>query len=800
MANNISPTNHHGFRLMIFALFAVLISSLFLSSFVSASYITDTFNVDPQVSSTATTFAPSFLAQGAGTCFSQSQYKGSATGTGFSTANEFYSPNVTVFAVGSTLAGQNTYSCKLYADFNDTMNTATGTNGSLETGGRSTFTGGTNGLLFIDQKTTCSPTARISYVMGRRTDVRYSDDRGFIPNVFYNQTATYDSGLTQMILDSQSCSTSNSVSLPSYGTGLGCSGTVNCAAAMIIPFNSSYSGTVTLNTSFIVTCSNAGSNKIAKLYLGDSSGTTTVIDSLSGLTCGVGSTVNQFNITYSTSTLTPQSTYYIGYYIAKDSGGADSLSMTFADFFNLTIDTRQPEYQCTSYGTCSNGSQTRSCTDSSGFGFPNRVEQQTCFSPGTFQEPLDLGFEQINETHVSVYECQRDRWTCVHSPQLITPELDLPQDWKINFETATSSNVTIFHEAMAYMTSETPAFEGSYALRFNYRVPKGDVVDSGSPAVCANQSIGFQADVKTYNLNATISSRMFTFPTPYQTLTWAVKKAETPREQYPQTGLFDGNPFCTHDALCYGNCSATVSGRYKIRLDRVDANGTFQQSIIFFPDVASSNWTVKEIEINTSQVVAGALYRISIATDAPSFYDATPIALYFDAVKITSNIAPKILTCSTQCNGSNQIRATLLNNNGTCFLETIINETSCRTQFDQDQQTAATSQTNQDPIFGDLLSGSGVTAFLIANNLEFVTFLFSPIFIVIMIILGISGFIEYKIKTNGSAFGISVIALTLMFTSFGLLDVFVAVMMVVLGGAITMNMVVKAFRAGGGGD
>ncbi len=341
----------------------------------------------------------------------------------------------------------------------------------------------------------------------------------------------------------------------------------------------------------------------------------TVIDGLTISSCPVapGATTS-FDIDINVTGLEPNEIFDL-HFFAGLSGGAtgDNLTLTIHSA-NFSIDARVPNFVCGEFSACVAGSQSRICVDTTEV-FPDRIEVVSCLVPQNFSE-INLGFEDLNTTSITVLECKKNAFTCVSSPTSISPALQLPADWTIGFETVNDSGVITFHEAMAFLTTEA-AIEGQRSLELNYRPPKLDVVTeavpSSNPATCQNASSGFQGSLQTTDLNTKITSASFQFPGAFPALRWAAKKADSPRLQY-DVNFFGANPLCSPKTLCYGDCNGTVSGTYSVNLNEVFENGNFKSVVFRFEGEATSLFSVVQADLNATNINETGFFQIVIST------------------------------------------------------------------------------------------------------------------------------------------------------------------------------------------
>jgi len=749
-------------------------------------------------SNPVTTDAPSWFVDTIGaSCNITISSQATITGSNFEYSGSYRSPGDSLVTNIGTLSGQNAFTCRGLGSSSPL--TAAGTNGTLEARARIEHSG-TSGQLFATNSLSCAGSDFISFFVDN-TNFTTVDNKGFQSNGLIGTQQSSNIAASVLVRNATICqdpTITPTYNLLSAGNNFGFAQTTPFTAGFFIPFNSSDSGSFNLTANETTFCLNSGGGTyVADLILvRASTESEEILDPLPLASCtGAGNFHNHF-ITESKTGLVPNELYYLVFFIQKGSGlSADSITMDI-DFINLTIDSRIPSFECGEFSECLNGTKTRTCIDTSGQ-FIDKIEAVTCTTPGTFSE-LNIGFEDLNVTTVDVLECKKNAFTCAATPNTLS--LEMPVGWSVNFETVNDSSVIRFHEAMSFMTAEE-AFDGFRSMELNYRPPKLDVVteDAGgaNPAICDNRSTGFQGSLQTQDLNATIASSAFQFPGDFPALKWASMKADTPRLQY-DVNFFGANPFCSPKTLCYGDCNATVRGTYSITLSELSSvDLSVVRTVFRFEGEASNNWSVVNVDLNQSNINSTAPHRITISSFVVNedLSDIRPKRIFFDNFTIQNLALPLVENCVSTCSGRDLLEATL--QNGTCFITTIINESSCNAII-EGQEAEAEFNASLGPVeFILALAGTNSTA-IEESGFGFVLFFISPSFIILAILLTISVFAEFKISSAGSSTGGTVFALILLagttfFTITGTLPLSFAVIFILIGGFIVLHTFSKTF-------
>ncbi len=408
------------------------------------------------------------------------------------------------------------------------------------------------------------------------------------------------------------------------------------------------------NVSFSTEIFNSGSgNQQHLLYKFDEP--TTIIDSCSSVdTCS------------GTNQLSPNTLYVIGVGTLTTTGVQQTIDI------NVTIDTAEPDYQCTQagvsypcdtdtthcYGICdeTTGKRTRTCTDVNGFQ-PQKPEIQDCSL--IILENATLGFE--NSTTVNtILKCQ-PQWFpivgCFYEIANVT--LDRPGgDWLIVDPAYGDAN-------FLQMTQEF-ATEGTRSLKMWQIPPKqGEVIDAST---CGNLTSSVIPTAVQVISNSTFSVvHNVTFPAENMQISFDVKKCNNQVLQHSalmDEGIFFNVTFCNQ--RCYANdCSAEPKGGYVFNI--VDPATTLSIFGAAQYEDAQLNTLSPTYDLSNLGIKPGHPYFLVFAISNENPNDATGTCVYFDNVRYeVTGENPFLKSCKSQCVGSRRIEASRTLN-GSCF-------------------------------------------------------------------------------------------------------------------------------------
>ena len=564
----------------------------------------------------------------------------------------------------------------------------------------------------------------------------------------------------------------------------------------IYPINSSATGNVNFSfTDASITMSVTGGTPTFDYYID-------IINTETQTTTNVHTTTDQatvdgvlFSIPDVTGTisLTPDSQYLWVVTFNKDVPGGFTSKVDAIDnpIMELEIFTFRPQYICGEFGECINATQSRVCVDQFGVA-PDRIEVQSCFDVPAHE--IDLGFEAIVDLFPpDIYICQLD-WTIIGCPiNLNTIPARFPVNWTISADADFSGT---FRQNYIRISEDT-ATVGTKSLQMNYIPPKivEPISDPGNASltVCGNKTIGDFPFVTT-GLNQTrFVAINVSFPTPFIQIRLDARKCSNPVLQYDYTG----DIFSICDVLgvfrkvCYAtNCTDEPGGNYRVGV--FDAQ-TLEQ-IVEFTDTAINSWISHIIDLSNAGLLVNHNYTIILVVNpeiVPFIYDPQSHCVYFDNFRITVTEAA-LPECVTKCEGLDLFLAT--QNGDVCFFTQVTNSPQCA----PDETTAEAFQDFETICIGTVLhffnnvtglwdlttdsdiciaeqaaieEGINITSPLpdTVSNIEFFSFIFSPIFLYIIFSLIVSGILSAgiaRVTKNGDGtfqvFGVTMLIFVLL--------------------------------------
>lgn len=729
---------------------------------IASAYQIDTYNVQTQSASTITAYAPAFYSPDLSTCSVSSQIKGTSSGSSFSFNTLIYSPAQSVVASNS-LSNQNPFSCRVIATHANTLNSNKGTNDTYEMGAL-TSTSGSSGFLQINQRTLCDDTGVTSINLFHN----HTDSRGlnYVSNILRD---TNNLKPEDIVANYTACSSASDLNLVTYNLGItSCAGDATCGGSFIMPFNSS-GGNISIDIKSPYSCvGNIGTTRAFSVYLADSSGDITTLDFTDISSCSGSATY-----TYSgeVSLLDYDELYFI---ILRANAthpfppGSYSFTASFPTEFHLTIDNRKPEYtNCTEYSDCLNGTQTRTCTDQSPYGFPNIIESRFCTGDALFTE--NFGFEEF--TDIQVYECEYST-LCGYEAVLSTRKI--PTNWDNawnSFTDITQGNTTQYFNHYYELNAESKASPGSgYALKMWSISPGVHVVPVGGTPTCQNStSIGNLATLNR-RFNDSVALNL-SFDTEYARISYDVKALDNPyiHASPPWWCVFN-------EETCYGDCDADITPRYLISI--YDDTDTLLNEV----DTALSSWGLRSYDLSGTGLEPGKNYTIEIALDVQGSGDANQYGIYMDNLRVEESNAP--ILCESECDGRDLIQAVELPT-GACKIQTIVNESSCVAIVEAEEAEVEQQQYEAGSWLEDILIASGTNSTAIEESgFGGALFFASPFGLALIFMFAISTILELLNKSGGIVFGLSIMGLSLGMSIAGIFPLVWAILFMLLGGFV----------------
>lgn len=491
--------------------------------------------------------------------------------------------------------------------------------------------------------------------------------------------------------------------------------------------------------------------------------------------------------TSSKLTLEPNTDYV--FYIGGESLGA-GLTVKTVDL-NISINIFTPDWECSEWSDCELGQQYRACIDPSGK-IPAKIEYQGCVSEAL--ATANLGFEKsfmpVPLGGYPLQVCAKLFWpVCYDGVQNITT-YELPTDWSV----INPNNYYFMDMSLEQHT------EGTRSLKMWYWPPGIFPLPNGT---CQFSDIGAIPQVyRGISNNTMFIEYNITFPSPYMTIDYDIKKCNEPVVQY------DG--WC--GKACFqagGNCTLEPKGNYYFAL--VD---TVTGVLTNYYGLASDRWNTIHVDISDLGLIPGRTYNIAFAVNAQNLYEPVSSCVYFDNVNVAIRSAE--LPCDeASCVGVDLY--TPQNVNGTCYYEISYNDLSCLDEEDQkkainyesycvdfdlytydndsgewlkttnsticiaEQEEKENEQSNTEPIaiLGD------IQGFLDGFGLGFLALFFSPIVISLFIAIGITAFVLIKVgdKIKSDYLGIVIFLSILSVESMvGIFPLWLDIILIVIAG------------------
>jgi hypothetical protein len=514
--------------------------------------------------------------------------------------------------------------------------------------------------------------------------------------------------------------------------------------------------------------------------------------------------------------LTPDNDYWV-FVGTRCSGHNNAFGSSYTSYnytnYTVLIYAYEPAWICGNYSDCINGTKYRTCHDPLGK-ITDRVEYEACYE-APFASKI-LGFEE-SYTRNNISICVPS-WFCLRAVVNLTSEY--PVNWTV------SPQPQNFTYNFIKMTSEIETTEGVKSLKMWYIPPKIDeVYDTGTGLSCTNATMG----VFPYTSRGGINQTMFvelnvTFPSPYMTLSFDIKKCASPVIQY-QTWLgICGN-------LCYAqNCSETPLGRFGTRLTDTDTSSM----LVNFYGFADTDWKTYTIDLSNAGIETGHNYTLTFAVNPENEYDINSHCIYIDNVKI--EFATSQLVCESDCIANDPSytyrKATSLAS-GACIFDLIPYYTACipselqvayqtcedhycdcdtntyfKLEGTMDNCTVTEeipnsvlcvqeceTQAEEDKYYTPIID----TTQMEEAGAGWTSIFFMPIFLTLLFIIGISGAIAYK--TKSWQFGIaSFIGFLVVFSVARVFPAWIAIILVVITAVILAKTVASHFGVTIGGD
>lgn len=516
--------------------------------------------------------------------------------------------------------------------------------------------------------------------------------------------------------------------------------------------------------------------------------------------------------------LNPNEIYVLMFhYEAHTAGDFNTHLHKIQTHFNVTIDIYSPAYICGGWSSCEGGYKWRTCTDANDIA-PDRIEYRICYSAP--EEELWLGFN--DETYdVSIWRCFQE-WDCTFTPDIITSEW--PRNWSVSallinytdYLGISGNNVSAYPYDYVKVVDETNDADGDgKVLKMFYIPPKvampvGSVTFDTYSVSCENRTTGGLPIIRR-GINETIFiSKNVTFPSPYMSLFFNVKRCKEPEIQYPVGDLFGFKcEILPDNKACYthsGNCTESPKATIWSSLSDSDS---FETIWTHYSDVIQTNsWEAREISMDELDIAKN--YTLTFAVK-PKFsnLDTDAYCLYLDNVSFY--IRDESIVCESFCDNQtygllhraeqvgDACLFTLLPLSPACvsedFLDPIENEEDFCDPNCGNAEYAFYDFNNQTGEWITILNSAfcvewcaekeeeeEITEVLTAEDFTtMMSFLLSPLFISIIISLGLGAFVSTK--TKQIPMGLLTIVLFLMgFTILGFFPLWLFIILVIIAG------------------
>jgi len=785
----------------------LLISIFFLFLLTNTTYATNTYTIDfyedGSGGSPITTFTPSFYTEQYDQCrVDLNSWLTCTSGTDYNTIMEWYSPNdeligtfdydwvtnISCTNIGGTGTDEYYSSTKTFEGKSRLIHTATSCTNYL----RSKFTCNIDG-------------SWINFTTNQST----KDSRNYYPNVYYEEVDwgyyTPDpepSDLSSYLLDENHFGICKSVDVaPITNRSYERSGGWKKAYLFYYPFNSS-SGTFVYDvdsTDWFIPLTPYVRYKRGYWFLYP-------LENPSGITM-LCYNVLGFPKCNGTIELTENKIYVLTFEGVIDTTGSGEnrwvISVPYKANFDILI--YQPQWQCGNWSECINGTQYRTCVDLGGVK-PDKVEVRSCITL-PYAEKL-LGFEE--SYNVTVSYCQSS-FTCL-TDYATTKSVQYPVNWSTNNVKIIVSDLS-FNNTYAYdylrITDEWSS-ERFKSLKMWYLPPQTRAFiynETTHDFYCGNRTFGRIPQIQHDINESTFVALNVTFPSPYMTLSFDVKRCEQPEMQWKIDMLL------WKCEQCYDQrgCNVTPEGRYRVLLVDTSTHETKYEYI------GEADFTPKTIMLDLSNagLQTNHNYTLYFAV-SPTFFEWSPYSdcIYLDNVKM--NFLQTPITCESHCgDGVTYPKTTYLKatySSGVCSFEIIPMSELCMPEETREDVQAILEACESGCVGNDwvevarLPDGNCTIVEIIENaeacitppapevpsylqpspifenftnrtyleeqGLDWLLYLGSPMFMGIFLAIFISGYLVYKLRETPYAGVLGVIVFFVILTAETLIGIF----------------------------
>jgi hypothetical protein len=490
--------------------------------------------------------------------------------------------------------------------------------------------------------------------------------------------------------------------------------------------------------------------------------------------------------------------------------------------YTVSINIYQPDWVCFDWSECVNGTQWRRCYDANGR-VPDKIETRGCYSLP--EQTLYLGIRDYYSS--DVWYCQKD-WTC--GAVTTTKNVDFPANWTVvnTWVTDNATSTSAYIWDFLKISDDYSADGDAVSLKMWYVPPKGEMATSTAvgnitDVICSNATTGGIPQI-TRPINETIFiERNITFPSPYMTLYFNVRKCRDPELQYPSPNIF-GWEYCGHPDACYthsGSCNETVKGRIFTSLYDINTSETI---FTYIDDVIEwRTWEGREFEIDELETDHNYSLRFALLPKYSSI-DTDSYCIYLD--NINFYIRTQEFTCESFCDTSVYGLLHRANDiSGACeFTEEPLspscispelippvqnNESFCDPRC-ADSSYAYYEYNEELDIYETHLNSDycrdkcieeaeqeRITQPLTVDDIESTTnLLFTPLFLSILISLSAGGIVIQKVGSKELGL-LATMLFLIVFTLAGLFPIWLLILVGIIGGFILSRSIMSMLNGGG---
>jgi len=536
---------------------------------------------------------------------------------------------------------------------------------------------------------------------------------------------------------------------------------------------------------------------------------------------------NSNPINFSRENLTTDANYLIAVYLDYTAGYTGGTCESQQDVFvgeptvKIDVSMEYANWDCTAWGECFNGLETRTCHDLNGY-FADKGETRNCSAAGlAATESAALGFEA--GAPVTATTCRPGIGWLGDCVMTNTPDLlyNISVEWPANWSIFPNQDTYTHTPYFAQLTNEWAA-TGSRSLKM-WRIPSANFEPGWSSTLsamnCLNSSITLNPNARHDFNNETMRAYYdVTFPAEYMTVGFTARACAEIPERTPAMGNFLGS--CAR--TCYGNCTEPNPGNFRFAVIDNETGAITLEKYLTVSDAATPYvWQLPAVDVTRT-------YRILFSPYSNNPADNNGNCVMFDAVTYNVTAAPieQIAggECVPYCDGINFYSVIPGDTCGysieyaspKCLSAAAAEKAAVRADFCIG--TALYSFNNATGAWQSLADAPGCVEAQAASNITSGTlvmfpsesplsgfnFLFSPLFIafvlnLILAIIPTVGVLKYT-ETEGSdaalLFALIFGAVALMFSFAGLYPAILGIMMVIIAGVIIAALIRQAMAGG----